>query len=742
MGRKRKHGARENGEGEYPPAPVLESQAFESFYKGQQLVPESEWEDFMATLRRPLGVSFRITGSAQDPQALALRERIERDFVAKMQGMVVDGQPLPPPVPIAWLPDRLCWRFDVSRAVLRGKGARRREGEPERPLAEQQALRTVATFHEMLVTEAELGNLSRQEEVSMVPPRLLNVEPHHRVLDLCAAPGSKTQQLLEALSGPSTHADAADGFVIANDADYKRCHLLVHQAKRLKSPRLIVTNHDAQQLPAKMAPLTDGGAGMRLRFDRILCDVPCSGDGTLRKAPDLWRRWNDNLSKGVHRLQLAILIKGLQLLTPGGRLVYSTCSMNPIEDEAVVAQALLRQEVGAVRLLPTDEALPGLKRQPGTREWKVRVQNEWYDRPEQLPAEFASQASASMFPPKETDLAALNLERCMRVLPHVQDTGGFFIALFEKIADDTSEKEGVKASDDSASGDGVRAEAAPAVAAADAVAAAAGDVGDLSVQPLAEASKEAGDAGAEAAEGSGTGGEAAAAAPVSAPATGAPWADHVLAALHSPAKITGRYDAIFSLKTSFLDQLRSFFGFKPEFDMRQLVTRACTGKSIVMLSDPVLKLLEADRSCKLKLVNTGVRVFERTDAERTAVSMSFRIAQEGVPCLLPYMTKQLLFASATEVRHLLTHRVVPASGFESERLRQAIRDVSAGSCVVVLDPKGLGADAIASGAAPPLALAAFRKSSLDVELLVKKDETASILSRFDYLVSAATSVPK
>eukprot|EP00965_Chrysotila_dentata_P023927 793085-Pleurochrysis_carterae.AAC.4 len=72
MGRKRKHGARENGEGEYPPAPVLESQAFESFYKGQQLVPESEWEDFMATLRRPLGVSFRITGSAQGGPMSAL----------------------------------------------------------------------------------------------------------------------------------------------------------------------------------------------------------------------------------------------------------------------------------------------------------------------------------------------------------------------------------------------------------------------------------------------------------------------------------------------------------------------------------------------------------------------------------------------------------------------------------------------------------------------------------------------
>ena len=57
------------------------------------------------------------------------------------------------------------------------------------------------------------------------------------------------------------------------------------------------------------------------------------GDGTLRKAPDLWRRWNDGLAIGVHRMQLHILLRGLQMLKPGGRLVYSTCSMNPIEDE-------------------------------------------------------------------------------------------------------------------------------------------------------------------------------------------------------------------------------------------------------------------------------------------------------------------------------------------------------------------------------------------------------------------------
>ena len=80
-------------------------------------------------------------------------------------------------------------------------------------------------------------------------------------------------------------------------------------------------------------------------FDRILCDVPCSGDGTIRKAPDIWRRWTPGNGNGLHPLQLRIALHACQMLKVGGRLVYSTCTFNPVEDEAVVA------EVTALRLL-------------------------------------------------------------------------------------------------------------------------------------------------------------------------------------------------------------------------------------------------------------------------------------------------------------------------------------------------------------------------------------------------------
>jgi multisite-specific tRNA:(cytosine-C5)-methyltransferase len=125
------------------------------------------------------------------------------------------------------------------------------------------------------------------------------------------------------------------GFVVANDADLDRCYTLVHQIKRLNSPAVAVTQHRAQHFPTRLA-----NSNGLLSFDRILCDVPCSGDGTLRKAPDLWARWSPAMGNGLHGLQCSIAERAVHLLQVTGRFVYSTCSLNPIEDEAVVANIL------------------------------------------------------------------------------------------------------------------------------------------------------------------------------------------------------------------------------------------------------------------------------------------------------------------------------------------------------------------------------------------------------------------
>lgn len=179
-----------------------------------------------------------------------------------------------PPICLPWYPGGLAWQLQLTR-----KDIRRSE--------------SLFRLHNFLIAETSAGGISRQEAVSMIPPIVLDVKPHHKVLDMCAAPGSKTAQLIEYL-----HAGdgVPTGFVIANDVDNTRCYMLVHQAKRLNSPCFLVTNHDSSVYPN----FSIGSGGGVLKFDRILCDVPCSGDGTLRKNPDIWQKWNSGMAFNLH----------------------------------------------------------------------------------------------------------------------------------------------------------------------------------------------------------------------------------------------------------------------------------------------------------------------------------------------------------------------------------------------------------------------------------------------------------
>ena len=128
-----------------------------------------------------------------------------------------------------------------------------------------------------LVTETESGAISRQETVSMLPPSVLVVEPYHKVLDMCAAPGSKTGQMIENLH-KGEEGVLPTGLVVANDSNNARCYMLTHQFKRLQSPCVIITNHDATTMMLDlMVPSPDTNALTHMNYDRIVCDVPCSG---------------------------------------------------------------------------------------------------------------------------------------------------------------------------------------------------------------------------------------------------------------------------------------------------------------------------------------------------------------------------------------------------------------------------------------------------------------------------------
>lgn len=129
------------------------------------------------------------------------------------------------------------------------------------------------------------------------------------------------------------------GCVIANDADYSRAQMLIHQINRSGTAGMAVINHPGQFMPELFTGKV-GNSKVKFQFDKILCDVPCSGDGATRKLPIKWAKWHPSDGVSLHPLQLAILMKAVTLLKPGGLLVYSTCSLNPIENEAVLSGLL------------------------------------------------------------------------------------------------------------------------------------------------------------------------------------------------------------------------------------------------------------------------------------------------------------------------------------------------------------------------------------------------------------------
>lgn len=388
---------------------VRKNELFEKYYKIQQIVPDDEFADFMEAIQRELPSTFRITGTRSHAQELL--NAIKKFYLADLETVQIDGVSADPPKPLPWYPDELAWQINFTKKFIRKSSS-------------------MEKFHSFLVHETETGNISRQEAVSMIPPLLLDVKPGQKILDACAAPGSKTVQLIELLHGEET-LGIPEGLVVANELQNKRCYMLVHQSKRLHSPCCLITNHDATLFPT-LYTKEEGGEKVPIFFDRILCDVPCSGDGTLRKNPLIWKKWTPQLGMALFRIQLRILARAVEMLTPGGRIVYSTCTLNPVEDEAVVS-TLLQKAEGAMELVDVSSYLPNLKRSPGLKTWKLMTKDlQIVDNCDPGSEHFSKGFKPQMLAPSEEVASKLHLERCMRIYPHQQDTGGFFIAVLEK----------------------------------------------------------------------------------------------------------------------------------------------------------------------------------------------------------------------------------------------------------------------------------------------------------------------
>ncbi|XP_026929802.2 RNA cytosine C(5)-methyltransferase NSUN2 isoform X2 [Acinonyx jubatus] len=604
-------------EGGYPEI-VKENKLFEHYYQELKIVPEGEWDQFMEALREPLPATLRITGYKS--HAKEILHCLKNKYFKELEDLEVDGQKVEVPQPLSWYPEELAWHTNLSRKILR-----------KSPQLEK--------FHQFLVSETESGNISRQEAVSMIPPLLLNAHPHHKILDMCAAPGSKTTQLIEML-----HADMnvpfPEGFVIANDVDNKRCYLLVHQAKRLSSPCIMVVNHDASSIPRLTIDVN--GKKEILFYDRILCDVPCSGDGTMRKNIDVWKKWTTLNSLQLHGLQLRIATRGAEQLVEGGRMVYSTCSLNPIEDEAVIA-SLLEKSEGALELADVSSELPGLKWMPGITQWKVMTKDgQWFSEWEAVPHGRHTQIRPTMFPPKDPErLQAMHLERCLRILPHHQNTGGFFVAVLVKKSSMPWNKRPPKLQGEprelvrSGPTDPAELESKPV-----------GGIDDTEITERAEN-----------VENNGSKRDGVCGPPPSKKMK-------LFGFKEDPFVFIPEDDPLFP-------PIQKFYALDPSFPKMNLLTRTTEGKKrqLYMVSKELRNVL-LNNSERVKVINTGIKVWCRNNSGEE-FDCAFRLAQEGIYTLYPFINSRIITVSMEDVKILLTQENPFFRKLSSETYSQA-----------------------------------------------------------------------
>ena len=225
--------------------------------------------------------------------------------------------------------------------------------------------------------EHMLGYYYIQELSSMLSAIALSPAPDELVLDLCASPGSKTTQIASIMQNKGT--------IIANELKFNRTKILAANLEKCGVSNTIITRKDGIALCTRLAKETN------IRFDKILVDAPCSGEGTLRSSPKTFLMWNPKMIKKFSNVQKKLLATALQVLKPNGTLVYSTCTHAPEENEEVIDFALNNFPVEVVPI-----TLP-IKCRKGITKWN----NQQYNK---------------------------EVEKTCRIYHHDNDTEGFFLA--------------------------------------------------------------------------------------------------------------------------------------------------------------------------------------------------------------------------------------------------------------------------------------------------------------------------
>lgn len=221
-----------------------------------------------------------------------------------------------------------------------------------------------------------LGYIYVQEAASMIPPIVLDPKPGEIVLDMCASPGSKTTQIAQYMDNK--------GILVANDYKGERMVPLEINMQRCGAANCIITMMNGEWLK-------------EMKFDRILVDAPCSGTGTIRKSFKTLLMWNPNMVKRLSMTQKNLIETAFSNLKDNGTLVYSTCSLEPEEDEEVVDYLLNKYDNARL-----EEIGLNIKRS----EPILKFENKTYSE---------------------------EIKKCLRIWPQDNDTEGFFVAKIKKL---------------------------------------------------------------------------------------------------------------------------------------------------------------------------------------------------------------------------------------------------------------------------------------------------------------------
>ena len=225
--------------------------------------------------------------------------------------------------------------------------------------------------------EHSLGYFYTQEAASMIPPIVLGPKPNDVVLDIAASPGSKTTQIAQYMQNK--------GILIANDYTIERMKPLSINLQRCGVTNAIITLMEGQWFKRS-----------GIEFDKILVDAPCSGTGTIRKSLKTIGIWNPDMVRRLSITQKQLIETGFNLLKQDGTLVYSTCSLEPEENEEVVNFLLNKYESAKL-----EEIKLKLKKSQPILEFENKKYNE-------------------------------EIKKCLRIWPQDNDTEGFFVAKITK----------------------------------------------------------------------------------------------------------------------------------------------------------------------------------------------------------------------------------------------------------------------------------------------------------------------